>query len=81
MKKKESAGTELKPRKRRRWTKDDSELTLLALPTFVWYVLFCYLPMFGVIIAFKNYKITPGAGRPEWRMCGKLRTVFQKSAC
>ena len=49
------------PKKRRRWTKDDTELTLLAMPTFVWYLLFCYLPMFGVIIAFKNYKITPGA--------------------
>ncbi len=49
------------PKKRRRWTKDDTELTLLAAPTFIWYVLFCYLPMFGVIIAFKNYKITPGA--------------------
>ena len=48
--------------KKRRWSKDDSELSLLALPTFVWYALFCYLPMFGVIIAFKDYKITPGAG-------------------
>ncbi len=54
--------TELAPKKRRRWTKDDTELTLLSLPTFVWYILFCYLPMFGVIIAFKDYKITPGAG-------------------
>ncbi|MFW5630519.1 MAG: ABC transporter permease [Acetivibrio ethanolgignens] len=46
--------------KRKRWRKDDTELTLLALPTCIWYFLFCYMPMFGVIIAFKNYRITPG---------------------
>lgn len=61
VKKEEAVQAGPAPKKRRRWTKDDTELTLLAAPTFIWYVLFCYLPMFGVIIAFKNYKITPGA--------------------
>ena len=40
------------------WTRDDTELTLLCLPTTVWYALFCFLPMFGVIIAFKHYTVT-----------------------
>jgi len=48
--------------KKKRWKKDDTELSLLAMPTFIWYVLFCYLPMFGIIIAFKKYKIFPGKG-------------------
>jgi putative aldouronate transport system permease protein len=43
-----------------RWTKDDFQFSLLALPTTVWYILFCYLPMFGVIIAFKDYRISGG---------------------
>lgn len=47
------------PRKKR-WRRDDTELTLLALPTIIWYILFSFLPMFGVIIAFKNYKIFTG---------------------
>ena len=47
---------------RNKWTRDDTELTLLALPTSIWYLLFCYLPMFGVVIAFVNFKLTPGAG-------------------
>lgn len=47
---------------RKRWSQNDTELTAIALPTFVWYVLFCYLPMFGLIISFKNYKISPGHG-------------------
>lgn len=40
------------------WTRDDTELTLLSLPTTIWYVLFSFLPMFGIIIAFKNYKVS-----------------------
>ena len=47
--------------KKSKWTKDDTELSILALPTTIWYILFCYLPMFGIILAFKDYKITPGA--------------------
>lgn len=47
-------------KKKGRWTKNDTELTVMALPTTIWYILFCFLPMFGLIIAFKNYKITGG---------------------
>ena len=45
---------------RTRWRTQDTELTLLALPTTIWYILFCFLPMFGVIIAFKDFKIFGG---------------------
>lgn len=45
-----------------RWSKNDTELTLLALPTIIWYILFSFLPMFGLVIAFKNYKVVPGHG-------------------
>lgn len=41
------------------WSRDDAELGLLGLPTFMWYVVFAYLPMFGLLIAFKNYRIFP----------------------
>lgn len=46
-------------RKRSKWTRDDAELTLLGFPTFIWFVLFAYLPMFGLVIAFKKYQIFP----------------------
>ncbi len=49
-------------KKRSWWTQDDTELTLLGLPAAIWYAVFCYLPMFGLIIAFKNYRITAGKG-------------------
>lgn len=52
------------PKKRghRRVTQDDLQLFFLSLPTTLWYLLFCYLPMFGILIAFKKYKVAPGKG-------------------
>ena len=44
-------------KRRNKWTKDDTELTLLGLPAAVWFAVFCYLPMFGAIIAFKEFRI------------------------
>ena len=49
-------------RKKSKFTLDDLQLFFLSLPTLVWYLLFCYLPMFGLIIAFKKYKVAPGKG-------------------
>ena len=39
---------------------DNVELFLLHLPTTIWYIIFCYAPIFGVIIAFKNFTVAPG---------------------
>ncbi|MGL4344503.1 MAG: ABC transporter permease [Cellulosilyticaceae bacterium] len=41
-------------------TKDDAELTLLALPTAIWYMVFSFLPMLGILIAFKDFRMMPG---------------------
>ena len=39
---------------------DNVELFLLHLPTTIWYIVFCYAPIFGIIIAFKNFTVAPG---------------------
>ena len=68
---------------KRKTTKDDAELTLLALPTIVWYVLFTYLPMFGIIIAFKRYRPIRSTNflvsliRSEWVGLENFRFLFQ----
>jgi len=49
-------------KRRRRFTKDDFQLTCLSFSTVVWYIAFCYIPFFGVVFAFKNYKFAPGRG-------------------
>ena len=53
-----SGKSQLTKMHRPKWTKDDMELTLMAAPTALWYVLFCFLPMFGIIIAFKDFRIS-----------------------
>ena len=65
LKKKElkaNAGEAAIKKKRRRFTVDDLDLTLLSLPTVAWFVAFCYVPLFGIIFAFKNYKVKAGKG-------------------
>ena len=38
------------------YLKRDRFIYLLMLPGLLWYIIFCYLPMFGIIIAFEDYK-------------------------
>lgn len=41
-------------------------LYLLVIPVVIWYVLFCYKPMYGLIIAFKDYRPGRGIMGSEW---------------
>jgi putative aldouronate transport system permease protein len=36
----------------------NSELLLLAMPGAIWFIIFSYIPMFGIVIAFKTYRVT-----------------------
>ncbi len=46
--------------KRSRWL-----YVLIALPI-LYYIIFCYAPMYGVLIAFKDYKIAKGVWGSPW---------------
>lgn len=39
---------------------------LMIVPVLIYLALFCYKPMYGLIIAFKNYKVTRGIERSAW---------------
>lgn len=77
---------EQKRKRKRHWTGDDTELTILCLPTTVWYIIFSYLPMFGLIIAFKNFKIQQGKSflynlfHSQWSGIGNFRFFFKSNA-
>lgn len=57
-------------KKGRGWLWNDltryAELYLLVLPVILFYLLFCYKPMYGIIIAFKNYKPMLGILDSPW---------------
>ena len=46
--------------------KEHKTLYLLMLPGLLYFVLFRYLPMFGLVIAFKNYNIFKGIWASDW---------------
>lgn len=41
-------------------------LWLMALPGVIWYFTFCYVPMYGLIIAFKNFSPFRGILKSPW---------------
>ncbi len=42
------------------------ELYLLALPTLIYVFIFCYIPIYGLQMAFQNFSIAKGFGESEW---------------
>ena len=62
MKKEKEPVPKLAKKKKFSWTRDDTELTLLGLPATIWFAVFAYLPLFGLIVAFKDYRLQPGMG-------------------
>ena len=46
----------MKEKKKPLWyyLKRDKFIYLLMLPGLLWYVIFCYLPMFGIVIAIED---------------------------
>ncbi len=46
--------------------RDNAELTALLAPGIILLIVFCYIPMFGIIIAFKDYRNNLGIFGSEW---------------
>lgn len=73
-----------KKRLRKKFDRNDFELTLLALPTMIWFVLLSYLPMFGLLIPFKKLTLT-GKGfihsflQSEWSGLKNFEFLFQNN--
>jgi putative aldouronate transport system permease protein len=55
-----------RPTKQKRWHRRDISLYLLALPGVLFFLVFSYAPMFGVIVAFKKFNISQGIWNSAW---------------
>ena len=62
---KENANT---VRKKTRWKdfRDNAELSALMIPGIVLLLVFAYVPMLGIIIAFKDYRNNLGIFKSKW---------------
>lgn len=46
--------------------RDDISLFAMAIPAIAVVTIFSYLPMYGIVLAFKNYNVTKGIWGSEW---------------
>ena len=60
-----------------RQIRNDWLLYLLLLPVLAWYLVFCYAPMAGIILAFKDYSFRGGLWGSQWIGLQNFITMFQ----
>ena len=73
-----SNGTIVKKEKNTVWKKikQNKFLYLLFLPVIIYYIMFHYAPMFGIIVAFKKYNIFRGVWDSPWVGLEYFRQFF-----
>ncbi|MDF2724829.1 MAG: protein lplB, partial [Paenibacillus sp.] len=54
-------------------------LILLLIPAIVWYAIFSYGPLYGIQLAFKDYRILEGITGSPWVGLKHFETMFQAS--
>ena len=63
--------------------RNNKELLLLTIPGAIWFLVFAYLPMFGVIVAFKRWRIHGGffesLMNSKWVGFDTFKFLFQSS--
>ncbi len=52
------------------------QLYLMILPAIIWLLIFCYKPMYGVVIAFKNYSFRTGILKSPWIGFANFERLF-----
>lgn len=65
--------------KKRSWAQElvkNRYLYLIAVPVIAYYIIFCYFPMFGIVIAFKNYEIGKGILDSSWVGLAHFKAFF-----
>ena len=57
--------------------RENIEYIFMAIPGFIHIILFCYLPMFGLIIAFKNINYADGIFNSPWAGLKNFEFLFR----
>ena len=57
----------------------DRYLLFMLIPVFAYYLIFHYVPMYGVTIAFKDYNMFEGIFRSPWVGMDNFRRIFSTS--
>lgn len=68
-----------KKKSKLREPKSQVEMFIMAIPAIVLLFIFCYIPMFGIILAFKDYKINLGMFGSPWVGLENFKFFFASS--
>lgn len=60
--------------------KKNKVLFLMLLPAIVWFIVFAYFPMTGLVLAFKNYNYTDGIFNSPWVGFDNFKFLFVSGA-
>ena len=63
--------------KKKTYLKDDLQILTMAMPAVIITAVFSYWPMYGLILAFKNFKYTKGIWGSEWVGFKNFKFFFQ----
>lgn len=78
-----SVGRDIKKKSFLKTLKANRQLLMLTLPGAIWFIIFAYLPMFGVTIAFKNWQIHGNFFeswfKSDWVWLDNFKFLFQSS--
>lgn len=69
-----------KTEKKRKELVQTGSLLLIALPGIVYLVINCYLPMFGIFLAFKDYNYADGIFKSPWNGLKNFEYLFKQDA-
>ena len=69
-----------KKAKRKKYEKGHWQLTVLELPSLIWLFVFGYIPMVGLIVAFKDYKFSQGIFGSEWIGLENFAYLFKSNS-
>lgn len=62
----QKSDTKKKAKKKTALNSDQRALYLIALPFILWYIVFAYKPMYGLLIAFQDYSLFKGISGSDW---------------
>lgn len=59
--------------------KDHKYFYIMLLPVLAWYIIFCYLPMYGIVTAFQDYSMYKGTFHSPFVGLEHFRTLMEDS--
>lgn len=63
---KQNKTASVKKKSKRQTFRENAELSVLTIPGVLYFLIFCYMPMIGIIIAFKDYRNNLGVFGSKW---------------